>query len=360
VLIKEKGTYSFDMQLNELLNKKVLTKEEIVTLLSLTEKDDRQKLFDRANEVRLFYCGDEVYLRGIIEISNICEQNCVYCGLRADNDKVERYRMTPEEIIDSAKIISNMGIMTIVLQSGEDCHFDSDIISYLIYQIKQKANVAITLSLGERSFEEYRTWKIAGADRYLLKHETANNLLYEKYHFKQQLADRLEHLKFLKSIGYQIGSGSMIGLPMQTLEDIADDILLCNNLDLDMAAFGPFIPSPNTPFQHFKSGSSELTLQAMAVARLVLQKVHIPATTALDTIDSYGREKGLKAGANVVMPDLTPMPYRSKYQIYPDKRGSNDDPIASAESLQKRIEAIGRKISNKRGDSFKMDLEEAS
>ncbi len=343
--------------LDDILNKEDLSKEEIITLLSLDNKNDQQKLFDRANELRLLYCGEEVHLRGIIEISNICEQNCVYCGLRADNKKLERYRMTPEEIIETAKNISNLGIFTIVLQSGEDCHFDSDIISYLIYQIKQKANVAITLSLGERTFEEYRTWKIAGADRYLLKHETANKLLYEKYHFKQQLSERLEHLKFLKSIGYQIGSGSMIGLPMQTIEDIADDILLCKTLDLDMAAFGPFISSPDTPYQNFNSGSAELTLKTMAVARIVLKKVHIPATTALDTIDSIGREKGLSAGANVVMPDLTPFPYRSNYQIYPNKRGSLDDPTVSTASLQKRIEALGRKISSKRGDSLKMDFE---
>lgn len=344
--------------LNEILHKGELSKEEIVTLLSLDDKNDQQKLFDRANELRLLYCGEEVHLRGIIEISNICEQNCVYCGLRSDNKKLERYRMTPEEIIETAKNISNLGIFTIVLQSGEDCHFDSDIISYLIYQIKQKANVAITLSLGERTFDEYRTWKIAGADRYLLKHETANKILYEKYHFKQQLSDRLEHLNFLKSIGYQIGSGGMIGLPMQTNEDIADDILLCKTLDLDMAAFGPFISSPDTPYHNFRSGSTELTLKTMAVARIVLKKVHIPATTALDTIDSIGREKGLSAGANVVMPDLTPFPYRSNYQIYPNKRGSSDDPAISTASLQKRIEALGRKISSKRGDSLKMDFEQ--
>ena len=179
--------------------------------------------------------------------------------------------------------------------------------------------------------------------------------MYEKYHFKQQLEDRLEHLNFLKSIGYQIGSGSMIGLPMQTLEDIAADILLCKELDLDMAAFGPFISSPNTPYQHFKSGNAELTLNTMAVALIVLKNVHIPATTALDSIDPIGRERGLIAGANVVMPNLTPLPYRTKYQIYPNKRGSQDDPIVSTASLQKRIEAIGRKVSSLRGDSLKMD-----
>jgi biotin synthase len=346
------------MDLDSILKKEELSREEIIYLLSLTEKEDQKKLFDHADKVRSLYCGDEVHLRGIIEISNFCDQNCVYCGLRQDNSSLERYRMTPEEIIKTASVISGLGIFTIVLQSGEDKHFDCDIISYLIYQIKQSANVAITLSLGERSFDEYRTWKIAGADRYLLKHETANPHLYSNYHFKQDLNERIEHLTFLKSIGFQIGSGNLIGLFKQTVEDIADDILLCKKLDLDMAAFGPFIPSPNTPYANKSAGSAELTLSTMAVARLVLKKVHIPATTALDTIDPIGRERGLTAGANVVMPDLTPFPYRSNYQIYPGKRGSQDDPLESTNRLQKRIEALGRTISYKRGDSFKLDLQQ--
>lgn len=345
------------MNLESILMKDNLSKEEIIFLLNLNDTEQKQKLFDRADAVRAQYCGNEVHLRGIIEISNFCEQNCIYCGLRADNKSLERYRMTPEEIIKTAVIISSQGIFTIVIQSGEDQHFDMDIISYLIYQIKQKANVAITLSLGERSFEEYRTWKIAGADRYLLKHETANPQLYSGYHFKQELKERLEHLLFLKSIGYQIGSGNLIGIHHQTIEDIADDILLCKNLDLDMAAFGPFIPSPNTPYQFKKTGDAELTLKTMAVARLVLKNVHIPATTALDTIDPIGRERGLTAGANVVMPDFTPFPYRTLYQIYPDKRGITDDPLESTNRLQKRIEALGRTISYKRGDSLKLDYQ---
>lgn len=345
------------MNLNELLHKDELNRDDIIYLLNLTGEEDLQQLYNRADEVRSQFCGDEVHLRGIIEISNFCEQNCVYCGLRNDNDSLPRYRMTPEEVIETARTITNLGIFTIVLQSGEDAHFDSDIISYIIYQIKQKSNAAITLSLGERPFDEYRAWKIAGADRYLLKHETANPVLYESYHLKQKLSERLDHLKFLKSIGYQIGSGNLIGLPMQTIEDLADDILLCKELDLDMAAFGPFIPSPKTPYQHKTTGTSELTLKVTAVARLVLKKVHIPATTALDTIDPIGRERGLTAGANVVMPDLTPFPYRSQYQIYPDKRGSQSDPLDSAAQIKKRIEDLGRKISYKRGDSLKQDAQ---
>ena len=341
------------MQLNELLYKNKFTREEIVSLLSITDKDDQQKLFDRADEVRSQYCGNEVHLRGIIEFSNYCDQNCIYCGLREDNRNLKRYRMTPEEVIETAHTISNLGILTVVLQSGEDRYFDTDMIAYIIYQIKQGTELAVTLSLGERGFEEYRTWRIAGADRYLLKHETANSNLYSKYHSRQKLEERVSHLRFLSSIGYQIGSGNMIGLPMQTIEDIADDLLLCRDLDLDMAAIGPFVPSPNTPYQNEGPGDTDLVLRTMAVTRLMLKNVHIPATTALDSVDLTGREKGLTAGANVIMPDLTPLPYRQLYQIYAGKRGNTDDPIESTIRLRKRIEAIGRKISFSRGDSLK-------
>ena len=339
------------MNLYEILHKEELTKGEIIFLLNLKGKNDQQELFDRANEVRSIYCGDEVHLRGIIEFSNYCEQDCIYCGLRKSNYILSRYRMTPEEIIETAHVISNLGIFTIVLQSGEDNYYDTDLIAYIIYQIKQNTNAAITLSLGERGFDEYRTWKMAGADRYLLKHETASRKLYSVYHKKQKLEDRLSHLRFLKTIGYQIGSGNMIGLPMQTIEDMADDILLCKELDLDMAAFGPFIPSPDTPYQNKKAGDVDLTLRTMAAARIVLKKVHIPAITALD---DDGRIKGLNAGANVVMPDLTPSSYREQYQIYHDKKCINDNPLNCKGCLQLQIEAIGRKISNSRGDSLKL------
>jgi len=261
--------------------------------------------------------------------------------------------MTPEEIIETAKVISNAGVYTIVLQSGEDTFYDADMISYIIYSIKQNTNLAITLSIGERRFDEYRAWKIAGADRYLLKHETSNSSHYYAYHSRQQLDDRINHLKFLKQIGFQVATGSLIGLPMQSIDDIADDIILCKELNVDMAAFGPFIPVPFTPYKSHKPGSVELTLKTVAVARLVLKNVHIPATTALDSIDPMGREKGLACGANVVMPDFTPHPYRENYLIYPGKRGISDDPLASHKSIQSRIEAIGRRISASRGDSLK-------
>lgn len=341
------------MDLQQLLHKDELTRDEIIFLLGLSEEKEKESLFKRADEVRKQYCGDEVHLRGIIEISNYCNQNCFYCGLREENYNITRYRMTPEEIIETARLITNFGINTIVLQSGEDHVLDTDLIAYIIYSIKQKTDAAITLSLGERGFDEYRTWKIAGADRYLLKHETANPKLYAAYHLKQKLSDRIAHLRFLKILGYQIGSGNMIGLPMQTIEDIADDILLCKELDLDMAAFGPFIPSPHTPYRLKKPGDVSLTLKTMAVARLVLKNVHIPATTALATLDEEGRIKGLNVGANVVMPDFTPAPYREQYQIYPDRKCVSKDTTKLHSTLQSQLESIGRRISSSRGDSLK-------
>lgn len=342
------------MMVDELLNKEgELSKEEIIFLLSLKDEGEMNVLFNKADDVRRRYVGDEVHFRGIIDFSNFCEQNCIYCGLREENFSLPRYRMTAEEIIETAKVISNAGVYTIVLQSGEDSFYDADMISYIIYSIKQNTNLAVTLSIGERRFDEYRAWKIAGADRYLLKHETANEKNYFAYHNRQMLEERINHLRFLKQIGYQVATGSLIGLPLQTIEDIADDILLSKEIDADMAAFGPFIPVPFTPYKNHKAGSVDLTLKTIAVSRLVLKDAHIPATTALDSIDIEGREKGLNCGANVVMPDFTPHPYREKYIIYPGKRGISDDPLVSHKAIQSRIEAIGRRISASRGDSMK-------
>ncbi len=342
------------MRLEEILYKEKLSREEIIFLLKLKEKSDLQKLIRRADEVRANHCGDDVDLRGIIEFSNYCEQDCLYCGLRKENLKIQRYRMSPEEIIETSKQISNLGIYTIVLQSGEDSYYDTDLISYIIYHIKQYSDVAITLCMGERGFEEYSTWKLAGADRYLLKHETANPRLYSIYRKEHNLNERLTHLEALKTLGYQIGSGNIIGLPLQTEEDIADDIILCSKLNLDMAAFGPFIPAPGTPYQNRRTGSIELTLKTMAVARIVLKNVHIPATTALATIDEGGRIKSLTSGANVIMPDFTPLQYRDSYEFYPNRNTIKEDPNSVKTLLTLQLESIGRKLSSGKGDSLKL------
>lgn len=341
------------MNIENLLNKDVFERDDIIRLLKLENENDINLLYKKADDIRKEVFGDEVHLRGIIEFSNYCRYNCLYCGIRCGNKKIKRYRMSAEEIIESAKQVTKLGVGTIVLQSGEDLYYNKDLLSYIIYIIKQSSDVAITLALGERSFDEYKSWKIAGADRYLLKFETSNPDLYSKIHNGDLLEHRIEHINYLKKTGFQVGSGNMIGLPGQTIEDIADDIILIRDLDMDMAAFGPFVPSPSTPFSEADSGTTDLTLKSMAVLRLVNKKVHIPATTALDTIDEQGREKGLLCGANVVMPNFTPNPYRNYYEIYPTQRRATVDPFSSALALRKRVEALGRKISTRRGDSYR-------
>ena len=339
--------------LSELLNKDELTKEEIIFLLSLKNEIEIVKLYCRADEVRKEFCGDDVHLRGIIEFSNYCEQNCPYCGLRISNKKLQRYRMSKVEILAAAEQINYEKIKTIVLQSGEDFWYDSKFISDLIKEIKSRFDVAITLSLGERKFSEYNEWRNAGADRYLLKHETANPRIYSKIHFKQKLNERLDHLLHLKSIGFQIGSGNIIGLPNQILEDIADDLILCKNFECDMASFSPFIPASDTPYRNIGKASLELTLKTIAVARIVLKDSHIPATTALGVLDETGRIKGLQAGANVIMPNYTPHPYRENYKIYDGKICITESNIACGSCLRLMIESMGRKVAEGKGDSLK-------
>ncbi|MCL5028543.1 MAG: [FeFe] hydrogenase H-cluster radical SAM maturase HydE [Bacteroidetes bacterium] len=335
--------------IQKILNRKILSKEEIITLLRAQDRNDIQAIYTKADQVRKKYCGDEVHLRGIIEFSNYCEQNCLYCGLRKFNTSLTRYRMTEEEILQTARTIYEAGIKTIVLQSGEDFDFSGEDITQIIKSIKKEFDIAITLSLGERDFAEYKIWREAGADRYLLKHETANPKLYSTYHLGQKLYDRVEHLHYLKSLGYQIGSGNLIGLPNQSIEDIADDIILCRDLDVDMASFSPFIPSPMTPYQNQEQADVDYVLKVIAVARIVLKNVHIPATTALATIDSNGREKGLMAGANVIMPNFTPSTYRNHYAIYPNKKVV-ENPMPS---LLNTLFIAGRKIAEGQGHSLK-------
>jgi biotin synthase len=345
-------SYIEKANLDYILNKNELSKDEIVFLLSLSDDEDIKALFNRADEIRKQFCGDEIHLRGIIEFSNYCEQDCVYCGLRKSNNTLERYRISIDEIINTAIKIYSAGIKTVVLQSGEDFHYTKDDITKIIRAIKESCDVAITLSLGERSFDEYDEWKIAGADRYLLKHETANPKLYSALHSKQKLEERITHLRYLKSIGFQAGSGNIIGLPKQTIEDIVDDILLCKELDCDMCSFSPFIPSPETPFKDVPAADLTLTLKTMAAARIVLKNVHIPATTALSTLTPEGRKLGLQVGANVIMPNFTPDEYKDKYRIYANKK--TYDPIKYVQELKQLIESMGRKVGEDKGHSLKI------
>ena len=320
-----------------------LTREEISVIL----KDDsiNDFLFKAADKVRQKYVGDEVHLRGLIEFSNICRCNCKYCGLRKDNNLVKRYRMDIEEILNLAQRAKQYGYRTIVLQSGEDAFFSKEKMCEIIKEIK-KLDFAITLSIGEKTFEEYKAYKAAGADRYLLRIETTDKNLYEKMHPSMSFDNRVRCLYDLKKAGFETGTGCLVGLPSQTIESLADDILFFKELDADMIGLGPFIPNPQTPLKDEKTGDLILSIKVMAVTRLLLPDINIPATTAMETLQPDGRIMALKSGANVVMPNVTCEDCKQKYEIYPGKAGLNNSPEEYKRVITSKIEAIGRTISD--------------
>ncbi|MFW5897878.1 MAG: [FeFe] hydrogenase H-cluster radical SAM maturase HydE [Halanaerobium sp.] len=328
-----------------------LNKEEITSLLE-ADLSELDYLLQSADQKREEICGDEVHLRAIIEFSSYCRQNCHYCGLRKDNQKLKRYQLEKNEIIKTAQMAAELGYQTVVLQSGED-EYPAAEIAEIIEEIKKNTGIAITLSLGERDFAAYKLWREAGADRYLLKHEIADQILYEKYHPGMSFENRIESLKFLKTIGYQIGSGVIIDLPEQTPEILAEDLLLCQDLELDMIGSGPFIPHQQTPLKDSKTGTVEMTLKFTALSRLLLPLAHIPATTALGTIDDQGRQKALMAGANVVMPNVTDSQYREQYQIYPEKICVNEEAGDCRQCIGGIIASLGRQISQNKGHSLR-------
>ena len=322
------------------------SREEIINLLSNNKTDE--KLFLLADETRKKYVGDDVHLRGLIEFSNICKCSCKYCGLRSFNKNIERYRLTKEEIINSAKNAYNLGYRTVVLQSGEDNYFDVDKMSEIIKEIK-KLDLALTLSIGEHTFEEYKEYKKAGCDRYLLRIETSSEKLYEKMHPNMSFQNRLRCLEDLKTLNYEVGSGCLVGLKGQTTESLADDILFFKNFDFDMIGIGPFIPHPNTPLKDAKQGDFWLALKVMALVRIIMKDINIPATTAMETIQPNGRIIALKSGANVVMPNVTTQIYRKKYEIYPNKICTSEAPEHCRNCIEAKIKSIGRTISKDKG-----------
>lgn len=329
-----------------------LSKEEIVQLLGNPQYD--QALFAAADEVRQKFVGDEVHLRGLIEFSNICKNNCLYCGLRRDNLKLKRYRMSPEEIVALARrAVKDFGFKTIVMQSGEDLWFTPERLKPILAEIK-KLDVAITLSIGEKSFEEYKAYKEAGADRYLIRIETTDKDLYHRFDPGMSWDERKECLVNLGKLGYEVGSGIMVGLPGQTLESIADDLLFLQDMQIDMAGIGPFIPHPDTPLKDEKGRAFELSLRTMAIMRLLLPDINIPATTAMETLHPEGRIIALQCGANVIMPNVTEGEYRQLYELYPGKAALNETPLHSKTSIGARIEAIGRKIGTGYGSHKKL------
>ncbi|OPY58314.1 MAG: Biotin synthase [Pelotomaculum sp. PtaU1.Bin035] len=344
--------------LNQIFNKidygQELSKKDLACLLALENQGDLDVLYDKADKVRQKYVGDEVHLRGLIEFSNYCRKNCNYCGIRRGNSKIKRYRMAIEEILDTVSVAEELGYRTVVLQSGEDMSYTVDKLAELIKRIKQQVDVAITLSIGERPREEYERLYEAGADRFLLRFETSSRELYRWLHPDSSYDERMEILTWLKEIGYQVGSGVMIGLPGQTVEGLAQDILKFKELDLDMVGVGPYICHEETPLAGHASGNVEMTFKVIALTRIVIPYAHIPATTALATLrPADGREKALQLGANVVMPNVTPAKYRALYELYPSKVCVQEEAAQCHGCMYGRIYSLGRPISQDYGHSFR-------
>lgn len=329
-------------------------REDLVSLLGIGDKEGLARLYCKADLIRKKSVGDEVHLRGLIEFSNYCRKNCRYCGIRRDNRKINRYRMSLGEIIETAVTAERLGYKTVVLQSGEDLFYTVEKLVDLIKQIKQNSDLAITLSIGERSREEYQKMYEAGADRFLLRFETSQRELYQRLHPDSVYEERLAILNWLKEIGYQVGSGVMIGLPGQTLEDLALDILKFKELDLDMVGVGPYICHEDTPLAGNPNGSVELTFKVIALTRIIVPYAHIPATTALATLrQAGGREKALQLGANVIMPNVTPVKYRAMYELYPDKICVGEDAGQCQDYISGRMHSLGRFIGRGHGHSMR-------
>ena len=351
----------------------MLSRNDILNWLREDRAERLETLWAKADAVRRESVGDHVHLRGLVEISNHCVRACGYCGLRKANASLMRYRMTPDEVVECARKALALGYGSVVLQSGEDPGITADAMAGAIRRIKVETNLAVTLSLGERSIEEFALWREAGADRYLLRFETSNRALYDRIHppVNGARSDRFALLRELRALGYEIGSGVMVGIPGQTFDDLADDVLAFAELDLDMIGVGPFIAHPDTPLGRAGKGDSppdsakgtvpfsgqvpntaDMALKVIALARLVCPLSNIPATTALATLDpEQGRELGLMRGANVVMPNLTPLKYRALYEIYPGKACVSETAEACAGCLRRRIESIGRRIATGPGAS---------
>lgn len=356
-----------------------LSREDILHFLRSSDEKELETLWNEADAVRKRFVGDAVHLRGLIEVSNICTAQCTYCGIRVKNPNIQRYRMTMEEILDSVRLAQQFGYGSIVLQSGETpAAMPTDWVTEIVREIRKISTQAITLSLGERpanDFQAYRDWFEAGADRYLIRFETSDPELFSRLHPGHPgLECRLEALRKLREIGFEIGSGCMIGVPGQSWETLADDIMLFRTLDLDMIGVGPFLPHPETPLgqeflkvrkfqeengidpaaitEYFVPNDEQMTLKTVALTRLVCPRANIPATTALACIDrSMGHRNGLNRGANVIMPNVTPAKYRQLYEIYPSKSSTLEEAERFDKMLKERILAVGRTIGEGPGTS---------
>ena len=341
------------IELTDKLEKEhILYKSELTEIILGHTPETDEYLFAKARAVRERIYGKDVYMRGLIEFTNYCKNDCMYCGIRRSAKNAERYRLTEEQILNCCETGYRLGFRTFVLQGGEDGYYTDDKIVGIISHIKEKfPDCAVTLSIGEKPRESYEKFRKAGADRYLLRHETANSGHYRKLHPKElSLENRMRCLSDLKELGFQTGCGFMVGSPYQTAENLAEDLLYIHKLQPHMVGIGPFIPHHDTPFAEEKQGSLEMTLLMLGLTRLIVPNVLLPATTALGTIHPKGREMGILAGANVVMPNLSPQNVRKKYLLYDNKICTGDEAAECIACLGRRMESIGYKLVSARGD----------
>ncbi len=338
--------------IDKLYHEENLSKEELLTLIDITDENDFSYLCQKANQKKEETFGKSVYIRGLIEFTNYCKNDCYYCGIRCSNKKATRYRLSVDDILSSCEIGDQLGIQTYVLQGGEDPYFTDEKLIEIVKKIKEKyPGKAITLSVGERSFNSYQALKNADADRYLLRHETATEEHYQKLHPKNlTLENRIECLKTLKKIGFQTGAGFMVGSPYQTSEHLVNDLLFLKELQPEMVGIGPFIHHQDTPFFEFADGTVHKTMIMVALTRLLLPKSLIPSTTALASLDQKNRKTALLSGANVVMPNLTPATERKNYSLYENKISFGEETAESFHLLKQEIESIGLLVDLSRGD----------
>lgn len=344
--------------IDKLRKERTLRQEEFRQLLTGCDAETLRYINRQAQEVSLLHFGNKIYIRGLIEVSNCCRNNCYYCGIRKGNPTIERYRLTEESILDCCKQGYELGFRTFVLQGGEDPALTDDRIEKTVSAIRRNyPDCAITLSLGEKPRSVYERFFRAGANRYLLRHETHNEQHYQQLH-PAEMSDkrRLQCLQDLKDIGYQTGTGIMVGSPGQMVEHIIEDILFIERLRPEMIGIGPFLPHHDTPFAEYPGGTVEQTLLLLSIFRLMHPSALIPATTALATLTPDGRERGILAGANVVMPNLSPREERKKYELYNDKASLGAESAEGLATLQKQLNAIGYEISTERGDFNTIEL----
>ena len=338
--------------IDKLAAEHTLSKEEYITLLTGCGPEETEYLAAKARAEKEKRYGKAVFIRGLIEVSNICKNDCYYCGIRRGNKNCERYRLTAEDILECCKEGYGLGFRTFVLQGGEDAYFSDEMLAGVLHNIKENhPDCAVTLSLGERSKESYKILREAGADRYLLRHETATEEHYKKLHPPElSWKHRMDCLQWLRECGYQVGVGFMVGSPYQTVEMLAEELEFIEKFKPEMCGIGPFIPHKDTQFKDETAGSVELTCLLLSLIRLIHPKVLLPATTALGTLAEDGRERGILAGANVVMPNLSPASVRKKYMLYDNKLSDGAESAQAKSELEKRMAAIGCTVVVDRGD----------